>query len=116
MEDQYRSVIRQKIVDGEAAPPPPFTRRDVWLPTVPGKAVAVIGMRGGRKNPPPPPGVGRPPTARGVSSPATARRKDHAPLAGAGRPPGPCGRRRPRSAPRVDVFRFRGRAPCRRSV
>lgn len=45
MEDQFRSVIRQKIVDSEAAPPPPFTRRDVWLPTVPGKAVAVIGMR-----------------------------------------------------------------------
>ena len=45
MEDQNRSVIRQKIVDSEAAPPPPFTRRDVWLPTVPGKAVAVIGMR-----------------------------------------------------------------------
>jgi predicted AAA+ superfamily ATPase len=45
MEDQYRSVIRQKIVDNEAAPPPPFTRRDVWLPTVKGKAVAVIGMR-----------------------------------------------------------------------
>jgi len=45
MGDQSRSVIRQKIVDSEAAPPPPFTRRDVWLPTVPGKAVAVIGMR-----------------------------------------------------------------------
>jgi predicted AAA+ superfamily ATPase len=40
-----RDVIRQRIVDSLAAAPPPFTPRDVRLPTVPGKAKAVIGPR-----------------------------------------------------------------------
>ncbi|MCX5670136.1 MAG: ATP-binding protein [Planctomycetota bacterium] len=40
-----RDTIRQKIADGLASSPPPFTRRDVRLPRVAGKAVAVIGMR-----------------------------------------------------------------------
>jgi predicted AAA+ superfamily ATPase len=40
-----RTVIRQKIIDSLAAPPPALTRRDVRLPGVPHKAVAVIGMR-----------------------------------------------------------------------
>jgi len=40
-----RELIRQKIVDGLAARVPAFTRRDVRLPGVKGKAVAVIGMR-----------------------------------------------------------------------
>jgi uncharacterized protein len=40
-----RELIRQKIVDSLAAPVPTFTRRDVRLPGVRGKAVAVIGMR-----------------------------------------------------------------------
>jgi predicted AAA+ superfamily ATPase len=40
-----RNLIRQKIVDSLAAPIPAFTRRDIRLPGVPGKAVAVIGMR-----------------------------------------------------------------------
>jgi predicted AAA+ superfamily ATPase len=40
-----RELIRQKIVDSLAAPVPAFTRRDIRLPGVPGKAVAVIGMR-----------------------------------------------------------------------
>ena len=40
-----RELIREKIVDALAAPVPAFTRRDVRLPGVPGKAVAVIGMR-----------------------------------------------------------------------
>lgn len=40
-----REIVRQKIIDSLAAPPPAFTRRDVRLPGVPGKAVAVIGMR-----------------------------------------------------------------------
>ncbi|MBI4623841.1 MAG: ATP-binding protein [Verrucomicrobia bacterium] len=40
-----RDLVRQKIVDALASPPPAFTRRDVRLPGVPGKAVAVIGMR-----------------------------------------------------------------------
>ena len=40
-----RELIRQKIVDSLVAPVPTFTRRDVRLPEVRGKAVAVIGMR-----------------------------------------------------------------------
>ena len=45
MDSQFRSVIRQKIIDAQAAPLPVLTRRDVWLPAVKGKATAVIGMR-----------------------------------------------------------------------
>lgn len=45
MEGQYRDLIRQKITDSLAAPIPSFTRRDIRLPGVKGKAVAVIGMR-----------------------------------------------------------------------
>ncbi len=40
-----RETLRQKIIDSLATPPPPFTRRDVRLPGIPGKAVAVIGPR-----------------------------------------------------------------------
>lgn len=42
---QMRDLIRQKIIDSLAASVPPFTRRDVQLPAMPGKAIAVIGMR-----------------------------------------------------------------------
>jgi predicted AAA+ superfamily ATPase len=45
MKSQFRTVIRQKIIDAQAAPLPLLTRRDVWLPAVKGKATAVIGMR-----------------------------------------------------------------------
>ena len=45
MESQFRTVIHQKIVDSQAAALPLLTRRDIWLPTVKGKATAVIGMR-----------------------------------------------------------------------
>lgn len=45
MESQFRTVIRQKIIDAQTAPLPLLTRRDVWLPAVKGKATAVIGMR-----------------------------------------------------------------------
>lgn len=45
MNGQINRVIQQKIVDMQAAPLPRLTRRDVWLPAVPGKATAVIGMR-----------------------------------------------------------------------
>ena len=45
VEDQYRQVVRQKIVDALVAPIPALTRRDIWLPAVPNKATAVIGMR-----------------------------------------------------------------------
>lgn len=40
-----REVIQQKIVDSLASPVPALTRRDVRVPAVPRKAVAVIGMR-----------------------------------------------------------------------
>ena len=45
MEIHFRSTIRQKIIDAQAAALPVLTRRDVWLPAVKGKATAVIGMR-----------------------------------------------------------------------
>lgn len=45
MDGPYRDVIRQKIVDSLATPPPALTRRDIRLPRIPGKAIAVIGMR-----------------------------------------------------------------------
>lgn len=45
MERQYKDLIRSKIVDALAAPVPAHTRRDVHLPRVRGKALAVIGMR-----------------------------------------------------------------------
>ncbi len=45
MEDQYRQIVRQKIVEGLTVPPPALTRRDIRLPAVPNKAIVVIGMR-----------------------------------------------------------------------
>ena len=45
MNNQFRHIIRQKIADSLVQPIPVLTRRDVWIPAVPGKAVAVIGMR-----------------------------------------------------------------------
>ncbi|HPO16401.1 MAG TPA: ATP-binding protein [Candidatus Hydrogenedentes bacterium] len=44
-EGQIRTVIRQKIVDALAAPIPAYTRRDVHVPSIKGKARVVIGMR-----------------------------------------------------------------------
>lgn len=40
-----RDLLRQLIADSLATPPPAFTRRDAYLPAVPGKAIAVVGMR-----------------------------------------------------------------------
>ena len=40
-----RDLLQQLIADSLAAPPPPFTRRDAYLPAIPGKAIAVVGMR-----------------------------------------------------------------------
>lgn len=40
-----RDVIRQKILDGIHAEIPSLTPRDVHLPQVAGKAIAVVGMR-----------------------------------------------------------------------
>lgn len=45
MENKYRATLRQKIIDAQTAPLPTLTRRSTWLPTVQGKAIAVIGMR-----------------------------------------------------------------------
>jgi predicted AAA+ superfamily ATPase len=45
MESQFRAVVRQKIVDSLAAPLPTLTPRDVRIPRIPNKAVAVVGMR-----------------------------------------------------------------------
>jgi len=45
MQDQFRQIIRQKIVDGLNTPVPALTRRDVWLSAVANKAIAIIGMR-----------------------------------------------------------------------
>jgi predicted AAA+ superfamily ATPase len=40
-----RELLRQKIVDSLATAPPPLTPRDIHVPNVPGRAVAVIGPR-----------------------------------------------------------------------
>lgn len=45
MNGQYREIMRRKIVDSLAQAPLPLTRRDVRIPAIPNKAVAVIGMR-----------------------------------------------------------------------
>lgn len=45
MDSQYGPLLQQKIVDAQAAPLPRLTRRDIWLPAVPGKALAITGMR-----------------------------------------------------------------------
>ncbi len=45
MEREIKQVIRQKIIDALAAPVPVHTHRDVHLPGIKGKALAVIGMR-----------------------------------------------------------------------
>lgn len=45
MDGQLLHIIQQKIADGLAVAPPSLTRRDVYLPAIPGKALAVIGMR-----------------------------------------------------------------------
>ena len=45
MNGHLRDIIRRRIVDSLAMTPPLLTRRDVWLPMVANKALAVIGMR-----------------------------------------------------------------------
>jgi uncharacterized protein len=49
MEGPIKEILRQKIADGLAFPVPEMTRRDVRLPRVPGKALAVVGIRRGGK-------------------------------------------------------------------
>ena len=45
MERELKQIIRQKITDALAARMPAHTHRDVHLPGIKGKAMAVIGMR-----------------------------------------------------------------------
>jgi len=45
MEGQFRPAIRGLIADALAAHVPPHTRRDVYVPGIAGKALAVIGIR-----------------------------------------------------------------------
>ncbi len=45
MERELDQIIRRKLVDALAAPVPAHTRREVHLPGIRGKALAVIGMR-----------------------------------------------------------------------
>ena len=45
MEREFNQLIRQKITDALAANVPAHTRRDVHLPGIKGKVMAVIGMR-----------------------------------------------------------------------
>ena len=45
MQSQFRPIISQKILDSQARAVPALTLRDVWMPAVAGKALAVIGMR-----------------------------------------------------------------------
>jgi predicted AAA+ superfamily ATPase len=45
MEREFNQLIRQKITDALATNVPAYTRRDVHLPGVKGKVMAVIGMR-----------------------------------------------------------------------
>lgn len=45
MEREMNQIIRQKITDALTAPVPAHTRRDVHLPGIKGKVMAVIGMR-----------------------------------------------------------------------
>lgn len=44
-----KELLRQKLIDSLAGQPPPRTLREVHLPDVPGKAIAVIGPRRGGK-------------------------------------------------------------------
>lgn len=41
MDDNLRRLLRQKLADGMAMPLPVLTRRDTWIPRVPGKSLAI---------------------------------------------------------------------------
>ena len=45
MEGQFRPLVRQLLADALAAGVPAYTRRDVYVPGIKGKALAVVGMR-----------------------------------------------------------------------
>ena len=40
-----QALLRQKLVDSWQQPLPQLTQRDTWIPRIPGKTLAVIGMR-----------------------------------------------------------------------
>ena len=40
-----RALLRQKLVDSWQQPLPRLTLRDTWIPRIPAKTLAVIGMR-----------------------------------------------------------------------
>jgi predicted AAA+ superfamily ATPase len=45
MEGEIQAILKQKLADTLVAPIPSLTRREIRLPNIPGKALAVIGMR-----------------------------------------------------------------------
>lgn len=45
MKGEIHNALKEKLATALAADPPPLTRREIRLPVVPGKALAVIGMR-----------------------------------------------------------------------
>ena len=45
MKGEIQKTLKDKLTDSLAAPVPELTRREIRLPQVPGKAMAVIGMR-----------------------------------------------------------------------
>jgi predicted AAA+ superfamily ATPase len=45
MKGEILNTLKEKLADALAAPVPELTRREIRLPQVPGKAMAVIGMR-----------------------------------------------------------------------
>ena len=45
MKGPFSAIIREKIIDGVGAPIPAYTPREIRLPRVPGKALALVGMR-----------------------------------------------------------------------
>ena len=45
MDQHTKQTLQEKLATGLAADPPVLTRREIRLPQVPGKALAVIGMR-----------------------------------------------------------------------
>lgn len=45
MNEKYRVIIRQKIIDMQAQVLPVLTRRKLWQPSLPDKALAIIGIR-----------------------------------------------------------------------
>ena len=45
MKGEIKSVLQEKLANALVLDPPVLTRREIRLPKIPGKAVAVVGMR-----------------------------------------------------------------------